>query len=392
LQGTRRELPLERIDCRESATKNTGFAVLAGNRHSKNGGKMNKFACCLLLLALSAVAAADQPAVTPDSAPDPNRIMLVVHGGAGTITRATITPEIEAQYRAGLERGLKAGYAVLASGGSSTDAVVATIKVFEDDPLFNAGKGAVFTHEGRNELDAAIMDGKTGLAGAVAGVTTVKNPITAARAVMEHSRHVMLISTGADQFAASQKLDIVDPSYFFTQRRWDQLQKAKEKDKIELDHDGKQKTSSVMPEFWQTDHKFGTVGAVALDRYGNLAAGTSTGGLTNKMTGRVGDSPIIGAGTYADNATVAVSGTGTGEFYMRGLVAYDIAARMKYLKLPLAEAVDQTIKEQLIDKHGDGGLIALDAKGNFKFGFNTEGMYRGYIRSDGKPVTFVYKD
>jgi L-asparaginase / beta-aspartyl-peptidase len=344
------------------------------------------------LLAATLVLAAPALLAAPEqnAAPDPNRIVLVVHGGAGTITRASITPEIEAQYRAGLERALKTGYAILAAGGSSVDAVEATIRVFEDDPLFNAGKGAVFTHDGKNELDAAIMDGKTGLGGAGAGVTTVKNPISAARAVMEKTRHVMLIGSGAENFAAAQKLEIVDPSYFFTQRRWDQLQKAREKDKIELDHDGKQKNSAN--ELWQTDHKYGTVGAVALDRYGNLAAGTSTGGLTNKMAGRVGDSPIIGAGTYADNATVAISGTGTGEYYMRSLLAYDIAARMKYLKLPLSDAVDQTIKEALDDKHGDGGLIALDAKGNFRFGFNTEGMYRGFIKADGKPSTFVYKD
>lgn len=350
---------------------------------------MNKSACAAILVAsviFSGVAIAQTPPA------DPQRIMLVVHGGAGTITRANMTPEREAQYRRGLERAMKAGYDVLAAGGSSVDAVVATIKVFEDDPLFNAGKGAVFTHEGRNELDAAIMDGKTGLAGAVAGVTTIKNPITAARAVMDKTKHVMLVSTGAEKFAAQQKLEIVDPAYFFTQQRWDQLQKVIEKDKIELDHNGAPGKTSAAPEPWELDHKYGTTGAVALDRYGNLAAGTSTGGLTNKYFGRVGDSPIIGAGTYADNATVAVSGTGTGEFYMRGLIAYDIAARMKYLKLPVGEAVEQALKSALDDKHGDGGVIALDAKGNFKFAFNTGGMYRGYVRSDGKPVTFMYRD
>jgi beta-aspartyl-peptidase (threonine type) len=352
---------------------------------------MEKFACCLVLLAVSALAAADNTGTKAVSA-DPQRIVLVVHGGAGTISRASITPEIEAQYRGGLERALKAGYAVLAAGGSSVDAVVATITVFEDDPLFNAGKGAVFDSDGKNELDAAIMDGNTGLAGAVAGATTIKNPIAAARAVMDKTKHVLLVSEGADRFAAGQKLEIVDPSYFFTQHRWDQLQKAKEKGRIELDHDGKPLNKSQAPELQPDDHKYGTVGAVALDRDGNLAAGTSTGGLTNKMVGRVGDSPIIGAGTYADNATAAVSGTGTGEFYMRGLVAYDVAARMKYLKLPLSDAVEQTAKAALDDKHGDGGLIALDAGGNFIFWFNTSGMYRGYIKSDGKPMTFVYKD
>ena len=325
------------------------------------------------------------------------RVTLAVHGGSGTITRSTITPEVDAQYRAALDRALKAGHAVLASGGSSVDAVVATIKVFEDDPLFNAGKGAVFTNEGKNELDASIMDGKTGLAGAVAGVTTIRNPITAARAVMDKTRHVLMVSSGADKFAAVQKLDIVEPAYFYTPHRWDQLQKAKERDQIQLDHDGKAKTSALQPaanpfEAWMIDHKFGTVGAVALDAQGNLAAATSTGGLTNKLYGRVGDSPIIGAGTYADNATVAVSGTGTGEFFMRGVVAYDISARMKYAKVSVSDAVDQTIKSALDDKNGRGGVIALDKDGNIKFGFNTEGMYRGYVKSDGKPVIQIYRD
>ena len=356
----------------------------------------------LAALASSATAQSQTPSPPVDTPAQPvsSRITLVVHGGSGTITRSTITPEIEAQYRASLDRALKAGYAVLASGGSSVDAVVATIKVFEDDPLFNAGKGAVFTNAGKNELDASIMDGKTGLAGAVAGVTTVKNPITAARAVMDKTRHVLLVSSGADAFAAAQKLTIVEPSYFYTPHRWEQLQKAKEKDQIQLDHDGKKPSSSLpLPavasnpfEPWMIDNKFGTVGAVALDAQGNLAAATSTGGLTNKLYGRVGDSPIIGAGTYADNATVAVSGTGTGEFFMRGVVAYDISARMKYGKASLSDAVDQTIKTALDEKNGRGGVIALDKDGNIKFGFNTEGMYRGYVKSDGKAVINVYRD
>lgn len=324
---------------------------------------------------------------------DPAPFALVLHGGAGVISKATIPPEIEAKYRAAIERALLAGHSILAQGGSSTDAVVAAIKVFEDDPLFNAGKGAVFTNEGKNELDASIMDGKSGLAGAVAGVTTIRNPITAARAVMDKTKHVMLIGKGAEKFAEAQHLDMVDPAYFFTQQRWDQLQRAKEKDQIQLDHSGKLPPVSKAPvAFWETDYKFGTVGAVALDKYGNLAAGTSTGGMTNKLYGRVGDSPIIGAGTYADNATAAISSTGTGEFFMRGLVAYDITARMKYLKLPLAAAVDQTLKAALDDKRGEGGVIALDAQGNIRFGFNTEGMYRGYIRSDGKPVALIFKE
>ena len=329
-----------------------------------------------------------------------NQFTLVVHGGSGTITRSSITPEIESQYRTALDRALKAGQKILAAGGTSVDAVVATIRVFEDDPLFNAGKGAVFTSEGKNELDASIMDGRTGMAGAVAGVASVKNPIEAARRVMTNSKHVLMTSTGADEFAKAQKLDIVSPDYFFTQHRWDQLQNAKKRQQIEMDHDGKSKSSktSIAPEkegaiqTWEVDYKYGTVGAVALDQHGNLAAGTSTGGLTNKLYGRVGDSPIIGAGTYADNQTVAVSCTGTGEFFMRGLVAYDVAARMKYAKASVSDAVDQTIQTELTDKKGRGGLIALDAKGNIKFGFNTEGMYRGYVKNNETPVTMVYKD
>jgi beta-aspartyl-peptidase (threonine type) len=335
-------------------------------------------------------------------ASEPGGIVLAVHGGAGTISRSTLTPDLEAQYRGSLERALRTGHAVLAKGGTSVDAVVATVKVFEDDPLFNAGKGAVFTHEGKNELDAAIMDGRTGQAGAVAGATRVKNPIVAARAVMENSRHVLLAGRGADQFASDQKLELVDPSYFFTQHRWDQLQKAKEKDRIVLDHDGTTASDEADAErpgaaagdrsraLLRTDSKFGTVGAVALDQHGNLAAGTSTGGLTNKLYGRVGDSPIIGAGTYADNAAVAVSCSGTGEFFMRGAVAYDIAARMKYRGASVFDAVDEAIRESLDAKNGKGGLIALDGKGNVKFGFNTEGMYRGYVRADGEPVVQIH--
>ena len=373
-----------------------------------NGDTMNFLTrpAAAAVLATTAFCSSSAIAQTITASPGPagaGRVTLAVHGGSGTITRGTITPEVEAQYRAALDRALKAGHAVLAGGGSSVDAVVATIKVFEDDPLFNAGKGAVFTNEGKNELDASIMDGKSGLAGAVAGVTTVKNPITAARAVMDKTRHVLMASSGADKFAAVQKLDIVAPDYFYTPHRWEQLQKAKERDQIQLDHDSKAKTSSrlLAPsideaanpfEAWMIDHKFGTVGAVALDAQGNLAAGTSTGGLTNKLYGRVGDSPIIGAGTYADNATVAVSGTGTGEFFMRGVVAYDISARMKYAKASLSDAVDQTIKTALDDKKGRGGVIALDKDGNIKFGFNTEGMYRGYVKADGKPVIQIYRD
>ncbi|MDB5842201.1 MAG: isoaspartyl peptidase [Herminiimonas sp.] len=329
---------------------------------------------------------------TPDT-PDRQRNTLVVHGGAGAITRKTMTPAVEAQYRIGLERALQAGYRILAAGGHSVDAVMAATMAFEDDFLFNAGKGSVFTHDGMIEMDAAIMDGRSGDAGAVAGVTTVKNPIVAARAVMDRSRHVLLIGDGADRFAALHNSEIVDQAYFFTRHRWDQLQKAREKERVRPDHDDRPASTSAPPSHdRQSDNKFGTVGAVALDCLGNLAAATSTGGLTNKLYGRVGDSAIIGAGTYADNATAAISGTGVGEYFMRALLAYDIAARMKYTKASLSDAVDQAIYCALESKGGEGGVIALDAGGNIKCSFNTKGMYRGYITNDGKPVVQLYKD
>jgi beta-aspartyl-peptidase (threonine type) len=313
------------------------------------------------------------------------KIMLVVHGGAGTITRKSMTAEMEKQYREKLEEALRTGHAVLAKGGTSIDAVEATIRVLEDSPLFNAGKGAVFTHEGRNELDAAIMDGKTKKAGAVAGVTIIRNPITAARAVMEKSAHVMMIGHGAELFATKMGLEIVDPSYFWTERRWKGLQQELEKEA------GQQPKpqAAVMP---GDEKKFGTVGAVALDRDGNLAAGTSTGGMTNKQYGRVGDAPIIGAGTYAENESVAVSGTGHGEFFIRWTVAYDIAALVKYKGLTVQQAGDEVIHKKLEPVKGEGGVIILDAKGNYAMPFNSEGMYRGWIAADGEPHVLIYKE
>jgi len=305
------------------------------------------------------------------------KIMLVMHGGAGTITRQSMTPEMEKQYRETLEQALRAGHAILAKGGTSIDAVEASIRILEDSPLFNAGKGAVFTHEGKNELDAAIMDGKTMKAGAVAAVTIIKNPISAARAVMEKSPHVMLIGRGAELFATKMGLDIVDPSYFWTERRWKALQQE------------------LLKEGSAPDSKHGTVGCVALDRDGNLAAGTSTGGTTNKQFGRVGDSPIIGAGTYAANDSVAVSATGTGEFFIRWTVAYDIAALYKYKGMSVKDAGDEVIHrklENLKPKMGDGGCIILDRNGNFAMPFNTEGMYRGWVGGDGVPHVLIYKD
>lgn len=316
-------------------------------------------------------------------------IRLVIHGGAGTITKDTITPEQEKEYKEKLTEALNAGYAVLNSGGTSIEAVQKSINVMEDSPLFNAGKGAVFTHDGRNELDASIMDGKTRKAGAVAGVTTVKNPINAAIAVMEKSPHVMMVSNGADLFAKEQGLTIVDPSYFRTEHRWQQLQKAIEKEQVVLDHDGK--TAALFVDPMMYDYKYGTVGAVALDQHGNLAAGTSTGGMTNKRYGRVGDSPIIGAGNYADNETVAVSATGSGEMFIRTLTAFNIAAQVKYKNLPLEEAAQNALDEvKAID--GSGGVIVLDKTGNYTMSFNSEGMYRGTIGNDGKPVVAIYKE
>ena len=305
------------------------------------------------------------------------KIMFVMHGGAGTITRQSMTPEAEKQYREKLEEALRTGHAILAKGGTSLDAVEASIRILEDSPLFNAGKGAVFTHEGRNELDAAIMDGMTKKAGAVAGVTIVKNPISAARAVMDKSPHVMMAGKGAELFATTVGLEIVDPSYFWTEKRW----KALQEDLV------KENQPQANPE-----KHFGTVGAVALDSHGNLAAGTSTGGTTNKRFGRIGDSPIIGAGTYAENESVAVSCTGTGEYFIRWTVAHDIAALYKYRGLSVQQAGDEVIHKKLEPVGGDGGAIILDSKGNFAMPFNTEGMYRGWIGADGVPHVLIYKD
>lgn len=323
---------------------------------------MSKLIRLMLFLALPLSATAAEP-------------VLVIHGGAGTMTRASMTPEKDAEYRAALTRALTIGYAILDRGGSALDAVEATIRFMEDSPLFNAGKGAVFTHEGRNELDASIMDGRTRMAGAVAAVTIIKNPISAARAVMEKSEHVMLVGRGAELFATEQGLEVVDPSYFWTERRWKDLQKELLKEK---------KTSSP-------EKKLGTVGAVALDRAGNLAAATSTGGRTNKKFGRVGDTPVIGAGTFADNATCAVSGTGHGEFFIRWAVAHEISALMRYKGLSVTAAADEVVNKQLKAVKGEGGVIALDAKGNIAMPFNTEGMYRGWMKG-GKSSVEIYED
>lgn len=304
---------------------------------------------------------------------------IVIHGGAGTIRKSDLTPDQEAAYLAALNDALDAGEAVLKNGGSSLEAVEKVIVLMEDSPLFNAGKGAVFTNAGTNELDASVMDGATQMAGAVAGVKIVKNPIRAAIAVMKNTPHVMLSGEGADQFAIGQGLDTVPNSYFQTERRREALERAK----------ARENKSGMTGE--KTDSKFGTVGCVALDKTGNLAAGTSTGGMTNKRWGRVGDSPVIGAGTYADNATCGVSGTGHGEFFIRYAVAYDVAARMAYLGEDVQTAADFVVNKKLVEKGGEGGLIALDTLGNVAMPFNSEGMYRGYAKPGISQVK-IYKD
>jgi beta-aspartyl-peptidase (threonine type) len=323
--------------------------------------------------------------VLPVVASAQNKIALVIHGGAGTILKENMSPEKEAAYQAKLTEALNAGYAVLERGGSSLDAVTTTIQILEQSPLFNAGKGAVFTAEGRNELDASIMDGKTGMAGAVAGVNRIQSPILAAQAVMQHSPHVMLTGAGAEEFAQAQGLDMVDPNYFFDQTRYDQLKRIQAREAQKSKEKG-----YVAPA--NPDEKFGTVGCVALDKQGNIVAGTSTGGMTNKRWNRVGDSPIIGAGTYASNQTCGVSATGHGEFFIRNVVAYDIAARMQYANMSLEEAANSVINEKLKSQGGEGGIVALDKNGNIAMPFNTPGMYRGYRKEGEKAKVFIYKE
>ena len=308
---------------------------------------------------------------------------LVIHGGAGTIDRSKMTPEKEREYRAGLEHALMAGHEILKSGGSSLDATEAAVRVLEDDPHFNAGKGSVFTSAGTNEMDAAIMDGKTLAAGAVAALKHVRNPISLARLVMEKSGHVMMDGEGAEAFAKENGMELVDQKYFFTQERWDALQKIKAAEK--------HRTGGAGKAFFITDQdRHGTVGAVALDKNGNLAAATSTGGTTNKRPGRVGDSPVIGAGTYANNATCAVSATGDGEYFIRATVGHDVSALMEYRRMSLKEAA-QAVLDKVAKLGGTGGLIAIDRHGNVALPFNTTGMYGGYVDRDGKFVVEIYK-
>jgi len=329
---------------------------------------MSRSSTLLLSLYLSIPLAASAAAAEP---------VLVIHGGAG-VERKDLSPAEESAARAALRQALLKGHAALAAGKPALEAVTAAITVLEDDPTFNAGKGAVFTHDGRNELDASLMDGARLKAGAVAGVQRVRNPILLAEAVMQHSPHVMMVGQGAEAFASSQGMTLVEPSYFRTDKRWQQLQKALKEEA------GGQAHADL-----ETARHFGTVGAVALDKDGKLAAGTSTGGMTNKRYGRVGDSPIIGAGTYAD-AGCAVSGTGWGEYYIRTAAAHDICARMQYLKQGPVEAGRAVINERIPALGGDGGAIVLSADGRAATPFNTQGMYRGWIGADGVPHVAIF--
>jgi L-asparaginase / beta-aspartyl-peptidase len=309
------------------------------------------------------------PDVAPEATPTVPEYLLLIHGGAGNFSRGDLHDTMIAGYYEGLRAALVVGHRILDTGGTALDAVEAVVRYLEDHPLFNAGRGSVFTAEGRNELDASVMDGSTGLAGAVAGVTTVKNPVTAARAVMEHTTHVLLMGGGAEQFARERGLEMVSPDWFFTPHRYRRYLEGRE----------------------QID-KRGTVGAVALDRAGNLAAATSTGGMNMKRYGRVGDVPIIGAGTWADNATCAVSCTGWGEFFIRNVVAFDVAAQMRYRSTPLHEAAAATIHGRVGEQGGYGGLIAIDRAGNHTFMFNSTSMFRGVLFPDGTMQVMIFSD
>jgi beta-aspartyl-peptidase (threonine type) len=326
----------------------------------------------------------------------PHRWAIVLHGGAGVIERATMSPETEKAYRASLSKATEAGAQVLDKGGSSLDAIEAAIKILEDDPLFNAGRGADFAADGTNQLDAAIMDGATLKAGAVGDVTRTKNPISLARAVMEKSPHVFLVGKGADEFSAQAGLEQVEPSYFFTERRWQSLVKELKKDGLPIPPrpaGAPQPPANPISEIEPVDaHKFGTVGVVALDRAGNVAAGTSTGGTNAKRWGRVGDSPIIGAGTYAANQSCAVSATGTGEYFIRLTVARTVCALVEYKGMKLQDAVDEVIHKQLKVLLGDGGVIAIAPDGQMAWSFNTPGMYRAKLAEGGKLQVGVYND
>lgn len=338
------------------------------------------FAALAGLMLLAACATAPEPAP---------RWSIVVHGGAGIIERGSMTPELEAQYRAAMANALQTGSRVLDGGGSALDAVEAVIQGLEDDPLFNAGRGAVFTAEGRNELDASIMDGRTRAAGAVAGVTRTRHPISLARRVMEQSPHVMLVGAGAEEFARTQGLEQVDPSYFFTERRWRQLEDTLRARGLPIPPRPAGAAGPEQGALTPDDHRFGTVGVVAYDTQGNIAAGTSTGGTTAKRWGRVGDTPVIGAGTYAQNGVCGVSATGTGEYFIRVGVARDICARMQFNHESAQEAADAVMAE-VGAIAGDGGVIVMDGRGHTAFSMNTSGMYRARLEAGGQPDIRIF--
>ena len=308
-----------------------------------------------------------------------NTFSIAIHGGAGTLVKGMMTPELEAKYKAALQLALDAGYKVLENNGSATEAVEKAVVVLEDSPLFNAGKGSVFTATESHEMDASIMDGKTLNAGAVSLITGIKNPVSLARDVMEKSEHVFLAGAGAMQFAKELDYTLEDASYFYDELRHNQWLEIKDTDSFQLDHAKKK------------DSKFGTVGAVACDKDGNIAAATSTGGMTNKKWGRVGDSPMIGAGNYANNKTCAISCTGSGEFFIRGVVAYDVACLIEHKEMSLEAAANEVIHKRILEIGGDGGLIAVDTEGNIAMPFNTEGMYRASKSSTGQEEVSIYK-
>ena len=316
-----------------------------------------------------------------------NKKTLAIHGGAGTILKSEMTPALENEYRNGLQNALQKGWEILQKKGSALDAVEVAVAELENFPLFNAGRGSVFTHEGKIEMDAAIMDGKKLKAGAIAFVQNVKNPINLARLVMEKTEHCLLAGDGANEFAREMKVKFEPDEYFFTEHRYRQLLKAIDEGRVQLDHSSEVQGSKTKV---QSQKPIGTVGAVSCDFEGNLAAATSTGGMTNKKFGRIGDTPIIGSGTYAENSTCAVSCTGHGEYFMLGVTAFDVAARMKYKNLGLVNAANETI-ERLTEIKGEGGFIAVDGVGNVVLPFNCEGMYRGFVTGQGEMKIEIYK-
>jgi beta-aspartyl-peptidase (threonine type) len=309
---------------------------------------------------------------------------IAIHGGAGTISKKNLSPEMERAYKDKLTESLMKGHALLKAGGTSIQAVEAAIKILEDSPLFNAGKGSVFNSEGEIEMDAAIMEGQFLKAGAVAGLKRIKNPICAAKVVMEKTPHVFVIGEGAENLVKKYGIEFEEPAYFYEEKRWQQLQKVKGSEIQQLDHTEIETTEG--------DHKYGTVGAVALDTYGNLAAGSSTGGLTNKKPGRVGDSPVIGAGTYANNQTCAVAATGEGEYFIRAVVGHDISALMEYKGWTIQQATQEVIANKMTQLGGRGGVISIDKEANISIVFNTKGMYRAFVKQDEKPEVLIYKE